>query len=378
MAEHSNFDICVIGAGIAGASVAAELADKARVLLVERESQPGYHTTGRSAALFSTTYGPNVIRALSRASEAFYNDPPEGFDRPLLTPRGALMIARDDQMESLEALQRELAGAAGVERLDGAAARALVPLLRSGHVAAAVFEHFAQDIDVHALHQGYLRQFRTRGGTFVASAAVDAIGRGSGGWTIEAGANAFQATTIVNAAGAWGDVVADSAGITPVGLVPKRRTAAMIALPEGTNAHHWPMVIDIDEEFYAKPDAGRLLISPADETPSEPCDAQPDEYDVAVAVDRVETAFDIQVRRIENKWAGLRTFAADKNPVVGWGDAGQSFFWLAGQGGYGIQTAPALAKLATALILGTAPERAIMDHGIDLKSMSPGRATLSK
>lgn len=378
MAEHPNFDICVIGAGIAGASVAAELADKARVLLVERESQPGYHTTGRSAALFSTTYGPRVIRALSRASEPFYNNPPPGFDRPLLTPRGALMIARDDQMESLDALQRELVGAAGVERLDGTAARALVPLLRTGHVAAAIFEHFAQDIDVHALHQGYLRQFRARGGTFVANAGIDAIRHGSGGWTIEAGAERFQAATIVNAAGAWADVVAEMAGIAPVGLVPKRRTAAIIALPEGTTAHHWPMVIDIDEEFYAKPDAGRLLISPADETPSEPCDAQPDEYDVAIAVDRVETAFDIEVRRIENKWAGLRTFAADKNPVVGWGEARRSFFWLAGQGGYGIQTAPALARLAAAQLLGTAPERAIMDQGVDLESMLPGRPMLHK
>lgn len=378
MSEHAKFDVCVIGAGIAGASVAAELADKARVLLVERESQPGYHTTGRSAALFSTTYGPSVIRALSRASEPFYNDPPAGFDRPLLTPRGALMIAREEQMESLEALERELAGAAGVERLGGTAARALVPLLRTGHVAGAVFEHFAQDIDVHALHQGYIRQFRTRGGTFATNMGVDAIRRGSDGWTIEAGANSFQASAIINAAGAWGDVVATMAGISPAGLVPKRRTAAIIALPEGTNAHHWPMVIDIDEAFYAKPDAGRLLISPADETPSEPCDAQPDEYDVAVAVDRVETAFEIEVRRIENKWAGLRTFAADKNPVVGWADAACSFFWLAGQGGYGIQTAPALAKLAAALVLGTAPERAIMDQGVDLASMSPGRRSLRK
>lgn len=378
MAEHTHFDICVIGAGIAGASIAAELADKARVLLVERESQPGYHTTGRSAALFSTTYGPSVIRALSRASEPFYNNPPPGFDRPLLTPRGALMIARGDQLESLDALQRELTGAAGVERLDGSAARALVPLLRSGHVAAAIFEHFAQDIDVHALHQGYLRQFRTRGGTFVANAGVDAIRRESGGWTIAAGSRTFEAATIVNAAGAWGDAVAEMAGIASVGLVPKRRTAAIIALPEGTSAHHWPMVIDIDEEFYAKPDAGRLLISPADETPSEPCDAQPDEYDVAVAVDRVETALEIEVRRIENKWAGLRTFAADKNPVVGWGDVERSFFWLAGQGGYGIQTAPALAQLAAALVLGTAPDRAIMDQGIDLDSMSPGRPMLRR
>lgn len=378
MSEHAKFDVCVIGAGIAGASVAAELADKARVLLVERESQPGYHTTGRSAALFSTTYGPSVIRALSRASEPFYNDPPSGFDRPLLTPRGALMIAREEQLESLDALECELAGAAGVERLGGTAARALVPLLREGHVAGAVLEHFAQDIDVHALHQGYLRQFRTRGGTFAASTGVDAIRRGSDGWTIAAGAKTFQASAIVNAAGAWADVVSTMAGISPVGFVPKRRTAAIVALPEGTNAHHWPMVIDIDEEFYAKPDAGRLLISPADETPSEPCDAQPDEYDVAVAVDRVATALDIEVRRIENKWAGLRTFAADKNPVVGWADPARSFFWLAGQGGYGIQTAPALAKLAAALVLGTALESAIMDHGVDLASMSPGREMLGK
>ncbi|MDF1601407.1 FAD-binding oxidoreductase [Mesorhizobium sp. YIM 152430] len=373
MAMSTTFDICVIGAGIAGASVAAELADKASILLLERESQPGYHTTGRSAALFSTTYGPRVIRALSRASASLYDDPPQGFDRPLLTPRGALMIARQDQLASLDALDRELAGTPGIERFDGAAARVHVPLLREGHVAAAIFERFARDIDVHALHHGYLRQFKARGGEFFANAGVEILERASHGWTIEAGGKRFHATRIVNAAGAWADVVARMAGVKTVGLTPKRRTAAMIALPDGMTGHGWPMVVDIDEEFYAKPDAGKLLISPADETPSEPCDAQPDEYDVAVAVDRVETALDIQVRRIDSKWAGLRTFAADKNPVVGWGDAERSFFWLAGQGGYGIQTAPALAKLAAALILGKAPERAIMDHGIDLEPMSPGR-----
>ncbi len=378
MSTNPTFDICVIGAGIAGASVAAELADKASVLLLERESQPGYHTTGRSAALFSTTYGPPIIRALSRASQAFYDDPPQGFDRPLLTPRGALMIARDDQLPSLDALDRELAGVAGIERFDGAAARNLVPLLREGHVAAAILERVAQDIDVHALHHGYLRQFKARGGSFVANAGVDALEHGTNGWTIEAGGNRFEASRIVNAAGAWADVIAAMAGIATAGLTPKRRTAAMIALPDGVTGHGWPMIVDIDEEFYAKPDAGKLLVSPADETPSEPCDAQPDEYDVAVAVDRVETAFDIQVRRIDSKWAGLRTFATDKNPVVGWGDVERSFFWLAGQGGYGIQTAPALASLAAEIVLGASPDGAIMDHGIDLESMSPGRAMLRK
>jgi D-arginine dehydrogenase len=376
MAIATTFDICVIGAGIAGASVAAELADKAKVLLLERESQPGYHTTGRSAALFSTTYGPRVIRALSRASANFYDDPPQGFDRPLLTPRGALMIGREDQLASLDALDRELGDTPGIERFDGAAARVHFPLLREGHVAGAIFERFARDIDVHALHHGYLRQFKARGGAFVANAEVDALERASHGWTIEAGGNRFHANTIVNAAGAWADVVARMAGVETVGLTPKRRTAAMIALPDGMTGHGWPMVVDIDEEFYAKPDAGKLLISPADETPSEPCDAQPDEYDVAVAVDRVETALDIQVRRIDSKWAGLRTFAADKNPVVGWGDAERSFFWLAGQGGYGIQTAPALARLAAALVLDASPDSAIMDSGIDLEQMSPRRSSL--
>lgn len=372
--ETAAFEIAVIGAGMAGASVASELGASHRVVLLERESQPGYHTTGRSAALFSETYGPPPIRALSRASASFYDGPPPGFTTvPLLLPRGVLMIAREDQMGTLDALYEEVAGRTAMQRVDARGARSLMPLLREGYVAAGLREDSARDIDVHALHQGYIRRFRANGGEIRTSAEVLSIDHSSGKWFVETTQGAIRADVVVNAAGAWADDIARMAGVSPVGLVPKRRTAMIIPTSDNHDPAGWPMTIDIDEEFYLKPDAGRLLISPADETPSPPCDAQPEELDIAICVDRIERAFDLSVTRIENRWAGLRSFVKDKSPVVGFDPVAQGFFWLAGQGGYGIQAGPALGQLAAAMIAGKAIPSHIADEDLDIGMIAPSR-----
>jgi D-arginine dehydrogenase len=354
--------------------VASELAREASVVLIERESQPGYHTTGRSAALFSAIYGPAQIRALSRASLPFFRNPPAGFAAtPLLSPRGVLMVARRDQLAHLEAMQREVSARGNVELLDAAVARRMMPLLREGYAAAAIFEEEASDIDVHALHQGYLRAFRAAGGTLVLDGEVVGLDRSAGGWRISMHHRSFHAGIVVNAAGAWVDELAGLAGAGPVGLTPRRRTALTVAAPDGLDSARWPMAVDIEEKFYLKPESGRLLLSPADETPSPPCDARPDEMDVAVCIDRIGTAFDLTVRAIENKWAGLRTFAPDGNPVVGFDPVADGFFWLAGQGGYGIQTAPAMARLAAALALGRGVPADIAGESVDAGALAPAR-----
>ncbi|WP_334129828.1 NAD(P)/FAD-dependent oxidoreductase [Sneathiella sp.] len=378
MSGDTSYDIAVIGAGIAGASIAAELAPKASVLLLEMESQPGYHTTGRSAAAFIDTYGPAPVRALTRASEPFYCNPPTGFtEHQLLTPRGILMVAREDQLALLEAEIIELSDAPDLRQVNAAEIEAAMPLLRKGYAKAGLVNNDVSDIDVHALHQGYLKMLRGSGGAIKLGTEVTALERKNGLWHIVTRDAVFTASRIVNAAGAWADDIGALAGASPIGLVPKRRTAMMIAAPAGMNPDPWPMVIDIAEEFYLKPDAGRLLISPADETPAPAGDVQPEELDIAICIDRIETAFDLSVRRIENKWAGLRSFVADKSPVCGFDDKAPDFFWLAGQGGYGIQSAPALAKLAASLVLGRDVPSYILDEGLKLSDIAPGRPGLT-
>jgi D-arginine dehydrogenase len=376
MAKSDDFyDIIVIGAGMAGASVAAELAGERRVLLLEAESRPGYHTTGRSAALFTVAYGPPVIRALSRASLPFFRNPESPFiAHPLLKERGVLFMARGDQMDALAVLATELGDA--VRPVVPDMARARMPLLRRGHVAGAVLDETAADIDVDALHQHYLKTLQARGGIVRTDSGVVALGRAGEDWLVETRTGRFRAAVIVNAAGAWADEIAAMAGVARVGLVPKRRTAVLIDPPEGVmpdSPSVWPAVVDVDERFYIKPDAGKLLISPADETPSEPCDAQPEEIDIAICIDRIETAFDIAVRRIEHKWAGLRSFVADKAPVAGFALDAPGFFWLAGQGGYGIQSAPALSRAAAALVLGRALPDDIAAEGVEPWMLGAGR-----
>ncbi|MDR3513867.1 MAG: FAD-binding oxidoreductase [Caulobacteraceae bacterium] len=367
-------DVIVIGGGIAGVSVAAELSRARRVVLLERETQPAFHATGRSAALFSEIYGGPPIRALSRASRAFFTGPPDGFaDAPLVTPRGSLFIARPDQGAALAAFAGEADVAGATRMVSAAEAIRLSPLLRPDYVDAGILEPDSADIDVHGLLTGYLRLLKANGGVLVAPAPVTALEPGAAGWRATTPAGAFTAPVVINAAGAWADEVAALAGLRPLGLQPLRRTALTVEAPQDAAVAAAPLTIDIDEQFYFKPDAGRLLLSPADETPNPPCDVQPDEWDVAVAVDRVETATRLQVRRIQAKWAGLRTFAPDRAPVIGFDPRAPGFFWLAGQGGYGIQTAPANARLAAALALGAPPPPDIAEAGLDLETVSPAR-----
>jgi len=373
VAEEADF--IIIGAGIAGSSVAAELAaDGRHVLLVEAEQQPGYHTTGRSAAIFAPTYGPAPIRALTRASEAFFANPPAGFsDHPLLSRRDILMIARSDQIAALDALIDEVGENANISHLETHEVYARQPLLRPGYAEAGMLDAGGHDIDVDALLQGYLRRFRAEGGQLVAGAGASDLRRDAGLWRVTVGGREYAAPVVINAAGAWADEVGALASAGQIGLVPKRRTAVIIAAPEDVETEHLPLTVDVDEKFYLKPESGRLLISPADETPAPPSDVQPEELDIAICVDKIERAFDLSVRRVENSWAGLRSFVGDKVPVVGFSARAEGFFWLAGQGGYGIQTAPAMARLATALAQGKQPPADIIDEGLELAALSPAR-----
>jgi D-arginine dehydrogenase len=368
----STSDIVVVGAGIAGASAAAELSATHRVVMLERESMPGYHSTGRSAALFSEIYGNAVVRALSRASRLFLFEPPQGFaDNPLVKPRGTMHIARADQLPALLAFATELETPEAVKRIDAARARKICPILRENHIVEAIYEEDAADVDVHALHQGYLKIFRRNGGTLVTEADVEALDRQRGVWHVRTSKGTFSASTVINAAGAWADDIGLMAGARRYGVQPKRRTAVLVEAPNAQALDTWPLTIDIDEAFYFKPDAGLLLISPADETPIAPCDVQPEEMDIAVAVDRVEQATTLKVERIRKRWAGLRSFAPDRSPIIGFDQVVPGLFWLAGQGGYGIQTAPAAAKLAAALVRETALPSELA--GFDRASVAPAR-----
>ncbi len=346
-----SFDIIVVGAGIAGAGIAWELAATARVALVEREDQPGYHTTGRSAAVYLKGYGTEVIRDLTVLSEAFLARPPADFSEvPLIHPRGALTLVRPDQMEKLDRyLARQRRHVPHVEQLDPKAILDMVPALDPAYATAAVYDGEARDLDVDAIFQGFLRGFRQRGGKLITTAEVEALEHGDGRWHVSTAQGTLHAPVVVNASGAWADQLAALAGLAPLGMVPKRRTALIVRPPDGLEVSGWPCVDDIDEQFYFRPEAGKLLCSPADTTPSEPCDAQPEELDIAIAIDRIEKALPLGIRRVERSWAGLRTFVADGSPVVGFDPRAEGFFWLAGQGGYGIQTSPALSHLAAQL-----------------------------
>ena len=370
-------DIAVIGAGIAGASAAFACAEKASVLLLEREDQPGYHTTGRSAAVFAPAYGNLPIRQLTAASRAFYEDCAGGLAYgPVLHPRGELLIARSDQLDTLDQTEAQLRlQIEHLERLNADEVIDRLPALRPGYTAAALADDLAMDMDVAAIHQGFLKGFRHRGGRLVVDAEVTGLRRAQAGWEIETRSGSFRAEMVVNAAGAWADEIADLADAARIGLVPKRRTA-FIFDPKAVIDPSWPVVVDVDEAFYFKPESGLLLGSPADETPSPPTDAQPEDLDVALAVDRIERATEWQVARVTRRWAGLRSFVADKTPVAGFDPARPGFFWLAGQGGYGIQTAPALSRLAAALAFGESLPDDLVETGLAAASLAPGRSGL--
>ncbi|WP_341914432.1 FAD-dependent oxidoreductase [Ferrovibrio terrae] len=370
-------DVVIIGGGIAGAGAGYELARAGKkVVLLERESQPGYHTTGRSAALFAETYGNAPIRALTVASRDFLMNPPAGFASvPILTPRGALHIGSTAQAAELDSKYDDMRKLVPtVQRLGAAETQAMMPVLKPEAVSGgALAEPDAMDIEVHALHNGLLRGMTAAGGRMVTDAEVTGLQKVGNDWQVETSKGVFAAPVVINAAGAWGDVVGGMAGAKPIGLKPKRRTAVTFDPPNGTDIHAWPMVIDADEEWYFKPDAGRILLSPCDETDSEPCDAQPDEMDIAIAVDRLETVSTLQVRRLAAKWAGLRSFVDDRTVVCGFDAEKAGFFWLVAQGGYGIQTSAAMARVAAALAQGRSLPQDVVDLGLAEHDLSPSR-----
>lgn len=371
----NDADFLVVGAGIAGASVGYWLARHGRVTILERESQPGYHSTGRSAALFWEGYGTAQVRALTCASRAFLSAPPQGFaTHPVLSPRGALIVAARERADALDAMLAEIAvNAPAARKVSGERALAMVPVLRAQAAHQAIHEPDAFDIDVHGLHQGYLRGVRAAGGTAVCGAEVLAIERDRGGWRVTSRAGEHRATVLVNAAGAWCDEVARLAGVAPIGLVPKRRSAFTFAPPAGVDCTRWPMLIDVDERFYVKPDAGMLLGSPANADPTHPQDVQPEEIDIATAIDRIESATTLTIRRPARSWAGLRSFVADGDLVGGFDPRAPGFFWVAAQGGYGIQTSAAMGEACAALASGHPLPARIADFGLDARMLGPAR-----
>lgn len=367
----ATIDFVVIGGGIAGASLAYWLAEKAGVRVLERESFFGYHSTGRSAATYFRNYGNDVVRSLTRASRGFFDRPPDGFaEHPLLTPRGCLYVARRDQLQALDDVQAESALS---QRLTPAQTRARLPILREDYMAAGLFDAALSDIDVDLLHQGFLRGARQRGADLRTDAPVNAIERRGSGWRVTAAGENHDCAIVVNAAGSWAEQVGAMVGAASIGLHVLRRTAMLLDPPAGLDLAQWPFVVDVDQQFYFKPEGVKLLLSPADQAPVEPQDARPEELDLAVAVDRLQRAADFPVTRISKSWAGLRSFVADRSPVVGYDRSAPGFLWLAAQGGFGIQTSPAMGRLATALALGEAIPDDIAKAGVDAALVGPGR-----
>jgi D-arginine dehydrogenase len=377
------FDIVIVGAGIAGSSLAWNLLNakasalsgmaKPRVLMLEKESAPGYHSTGRSAAMFLESYGPPQARALTRASRYFYEHPPEGFcSSPILSSRGCLYVAWQGQGEALEALFAELSQTTTVKKLDAQQTLAIVPVLKSQGLIGAVSEPLAADIDVDVLHQGYLRGFRSAGGELWTKAGLRSAQYDGKQWSVALDdGRAVQCAIIVNAAGAWADAAAQACGLAALGIQPKRRNAFIFDSPYVSKL--WPTVGSVNVDWYFKPDAGLLLGSPANADPVEAHDVQAEELDIASAIFNIEQHTSLTIRRPKRVWAGLRSFAADEELVIGPADECAAFYWLAGQGGYGIQSAQGAALLASALIERQPLHAELIRCGVVASEMSPAR-----
>ncbi len=376
--DHDT-EVLIVGAGIAGASLAAFLSQTRRVVLLEAESQPGYHSTGRSAAMFMESYGTATIRALTRASRAFFENPPAGFAAtPLLAPRGALYVGAPGQRDMLDALEAELRPhTPTLRRLSAAEALARVPVLRPEQVDGALLDPDAADIDVNALHQGFLRRAKANGARLITDARIASLERRDGIWIAASAAGEWRAPLIVDAAGAWAEQFAALAGLPGIGLQPKRRAAFLFPPPAGVDAARWPCVCGVDESWYFKPDAGQLLGSPANADPVEPQDVRPEELDIALGIARIEEMTTLAIRRPSHTWAGLRSFVADGDLVAGFDPLDQGFFWCAAQGGYGIQTAPAMGELCAAWLRGEPTPAHIADQGVDAAYLHVRRLRLA-
>jgi D-arginine dehydrogenase len=347
-------DVLIVGGGIAGLSAAAALSKHARVTVLEAEEQVGYHSSGRSATMLHYALGDRLVRALTLASRPFFDHPPAEFtDIPLGRRMPVLIHARDDEREALDALERELSLFVQLERLDARGVHELCPLLKDDAVHG-IADRNGIRLDPHALLQGNLKQLRGRGGELITGQRIASIVRTGSAWSVtsERG-DRFAAPILINAAGSWADQVAQMAGVRPLGLEPKRRTIITFDAPSETELDGLPFAKTVGDELYFAPESGRLFASPMDEVPSEPCDAQPDEYEVALAAYRMEQRTNVKVERIHSRWAGLRTFTPDRHPAAGFAPDSDQFFWLAGQGGFGLQTSPAMAAIVESLVAGT-------------------------
>jgi len=374
----NDCDVLIIGAGMAGASVAWRLARAGlRVRVLEREAQPAFHSTGRSAAMFMESYGPPGVRALTRAGRGFYLNPPAGFadGAPLLHPRAALYVATDAQHAALQALHDELAASGTVlEVLDADAILRTVPVLRPGLFTRALRDADGFDIDVHALLQGFLRGARAAGAALSLGTAPRGAEREGGRWRVAlSDGSEVAAGVVVDAAGAWVDEVAALFGAAPIGIEPCRRSAFTFRPPPGLDVSAWPLVVDVDEGWYFKPDAGQLLGSPANADATTPHDVQPEELDIALGIHRIQEATTLAIRRPSATWAGLRSFVVDGEIVIGFDNACPGFFWLAAQGGYGIQSAAGASLLAASLIEGAPLPDELRANGVDIDLLRPSR-----
>ncbi len=371
---RESFDIAIIGGGIAGASVAAFLAcEGAKAALFEMESSLAYHTTGRSAALLTPNYGPNSMRAFASIAVEFFLNPPLDTDDPLITPKRVVsVVAEQDLLE--------------IERPPGSMwwneeqVLEKVPFLRKGKYIGAVVDESVCSIDVHGLHSLYIKMFRKEGGKVFRSSPVTSLERSLSGWELTAGNNTYSNEVVINAAGAWGDQIASLAQIPPVGLLPKRRTVVVVNDEQFKNVDFDCLpfvVVEPDFLYFQNFGRGQLMMSPADQTPSQACDAQPDEIDIAVTIARFEQCTDLKVRRIDHSWAGLRTFSPDLDPVIGWEPNEDGFFWLTGQGGYGVFTSPGIGQYAAAIITNSSLSELFKLSPYNFDLLSPRRFRLN-
>lgn len=376
----NHADYLIIGGGIAGASAGYWLSQHARVIVLERESMPGYHSTGRSAALYIAAYGTPQVRALTLGSRAFFDHPPTGFtEHPLLTPRGEIIV---DLVGDAEELQRQYLSAKALvpttRLLDVDDALEMMPILRPEKVHGAIYDPTVCDIDTDALYQGYLRGIRRNGGEIHTDSDVQQLHRDNQGhWQVHTAHQVFTAPVVINAAGAWADQIGTLAGARPIGLQPKRRSAFIFAPPGDVNINAWPELAALDGSFYMKPDAGMLLGSPANADPVEPHDVQPEELDIALGIYHIEEATTLAIRRPTRTWAGLRSFVSDGDLVCGFDPQVQGFFWVAAQGGYGIQTSPAMGQASAALVRGEPLPEALTELGLTEAMLSPRRLKTS-
>lgn len=389
MAGPKDYDYLIIGAGMAGVSLAYRISNRARTLIVEAESQPGYHSSGRSAAMYMETYGTPTIRALTCASRNFFQFPPEGFaPHPLLTDRGVLYLVREDQLALKEETLSQLhATGANVREVSADAVLARVPCVNPEGLVCAIEEPEAKDVDVHALLQGFLKGARQHGAEFSFGTTVKQALRQDDFWLVTlSDGRQIRTRGVVNAAGAWAQRVADQFGAIDVGLQPKRRSAFTFKpICSGSSEplsaetiEKWPAVVGIDESFYFKPDAGQLLGSPANADPVAPHDVVAEELDIALGIDRITGATTLEIRRPTHTWAGLRSFVDDGDFVIGWDPRADGFFWLAAQGGYGIQTSPGASLLASNLLLAEPIDVSLAAEGVEPATVSPARFHATK